>query len=121
MKSIIIEDEFLIGTFIENNLKKRNIEVLDVIDNQQDAIKAIKEHEPDLVIIDKNLKHGGCGIEVFNTCKTQKAHFIFITGTNKDVIERIESLGCNVITKPFDSTEFLAALDKIQLELKLVV
>jgi len=111
MKSIVVEDEFLIGSFLKKNLEKKNIEVLDVIDNQEDAISAINSLKPELVIIDKNLKHGGCGIEVFKHCKTNDIQFVFVTGTNKDVINEIVSLGCNVISKPFDSNEFLQVLD----------
>jgi DNA-binding response OmpR family regulator len=112
MKSIIVEDEFLIGAFLKKTLEKKDIEVLDVIDNQEEAISAINTFKPDLVVIDKNLKHGGCGIEVFKRCKNNNIQFLFVTGTNKNIINDIISLGCEVISKPFDSVEFLKLLDR---------
>jgi len=124
MKEKLEEQDFLI--LIVDDIAK-NIQLLGkVLDNKgygvvavtngEQAIKAAKKHEPDLILLDIMMP-GKSGYEV---CKELKADeklseipVIFLTARSEeeDIIKGFNLGGADYVTKPFNSGELLARIE----------
>ena len=52
---LIVEDERIIAEDIKRTLNNFGYEVIDIVSNGKKAMHAVKEHNPDLVLMDINL------------------------------------------------------------------
>ncbi|SDE62882.1 Response regulator receiver domain-containing protein [Pricia antarctica] len=116
-KILIVEDNFIIQMFLEEILSGIGHEVLDSTDNGDDAIALIKEHSPDVILLDIGLSGGWNGIELAGIIN-EKHHipFVFLTG-NSDyaTLENAKSEGpLHIINKPIDE-------DKLKAEFEIIV
>ena len=60
---IIVEDESIVAKDIQQSLKKLGYNVLAICSNGNDAINAVEEHQPDIVLMDIMLKDDMSGIK----------------------------------------------------------
>ncbi|MCX9085817.1 MAG: ATP-binding protein [Candidatus Methanoperedens sp.] len=60
---LVVEDEVITGMDIQNRLKNMGFNVPVVVTSGEDAIKKVKENNPDLVLMDINLNRKMDGIE----------------------------------------------------------
>lgn len=106
-KILIVEDEY----FIAEDLKDILGEEYDVfinINSYDQAVKAINEVKPSLVLIDINIKGHRDGIELGQELiKQDTIPFIYITShTDAFTIERVKNTRpYGIITKPFKKTD----------------
>jgi DNA-binding response OmpR family regulator len=118
---LIIDDNPTNLQFLEIILKKANYEIAVALSGFQ-AFKIIKDHHPDLILLDVMMpKQDGYEVcEIFKSSpKTKDIPIIFLTAKTetKDILKGFELGAVDFITKPFDRTELLARI-KTQLELK---
>lgn len=103
-KILIVEDEILVATDIEESLEALGYTVQGVVDTGLKAIEAVEKHLPDLVLMDINLKGDMTGIEAAKTI-TQKhdVPIIYLTANaDLDTVNKAKvALPYGYIIKPF--------------------
>ena len=112
----IVDDSPLVIASLKQALEERNY-VVTSSNNGKDAIEAISQGQPDLVILDVEMPVMD-GYETIQQLKKKKATaeipVIFYTSLTKpDVIQKIFTLGASdYIAKPFVKEELFARIDK---------
>ncbi len=116
-KIVLAEDEPQIARLIEFKLKKEGYSVTRK-ENGEEAIKAIKEDKPDLILLDIMMPVMG-GYEVLRRLKEDEdlksVPVIMLTARaqEKDVVKGIAMGAEDYITKPFHPAELLARVKRI--------
>jgi diguanylate cyclase (GGDEF)-like protein len=125
---VVAEDDFEISTLITLTLKMEGYEVIPARDGAQ-ALAAVREHRPDLVLLDVMMPHLS-GYDVARALQADPATvaipIIFVTARH-EMDDRVVGLGLAVdyICKPFAVPELLARvraalrMRKLQEELRL--
>lgn len=103
-KILIIEDEFIVATDLKHQLEKMGHDVIGIEGDGEAAIRKTVETEPDLILIDINLKGDLDGIETALQIKDiYDVPFIYLSG-NSDIttMERAKiTEPSGYIIKPF--------------------
>ena len=81
-KILIVEDELVISLAYKIMLNEHGFEVVKRVTNGLDALKAIDEHELDLLILDIKLKGDMSGLELANRIREQSDTPIIFTSGN---------------------------------------
>ena len=119
-KILVVEDEAITALDLKFILMGLGYDVVDVVDNGQDAIDSAKELSPDLVIMDIKLKGEINGIVAAEKISKFNIPIIFASantdeGTKEKVLENSSFVG--FIPKPFGEEvieEYIGnAFDKI--------
>lgn len=115
MHALIIEDESVVATTIEEFLRECGFTSFDVAPSAHSAIVAAALRRPDMITSDVQLKPG-CGIATVETISQGSTiPTIFITGNPEKVTRRLPSY--RVIDKPFSRTALIAAAASAMLEI----
>lgn len=106
MKStiLVVEDELIIAYDIKGILEQEGYNVIINIVTVPDAIKAIEEHDPILILLDINLNQDIDGISLGNyLLKKDTIPFIYITSfSDNTTIDRVKDTRPHgIIIKPF--------------------
>lgn len=113
---LIVEDESIIALDLKYGLEDLGYEVIDTVDNGQDAIDIAAEHLPDVVLMDIKLKGKIDGIEASNIIAELGIPSVYLTAnTDDDTFERsnIKS-SYGFISKPYN-------IDKLNKTLKIAI
>ena len=115
-KILIIEDEPLIQEHLNACLESIGYEVLNMIDNAQEAIEYLKENNDiiDIALLDINLNDELDGIDLANIIKAEYGiPFMFVTSyTDDKTIERAKHTGpIGYIVKPFTTEDLKSNLE----------
>lgn len=98
---LVIEDEPLIAMGLKMVLEALGCEVPELVDNGNDAVRAARNSEFDLVLADVRLKGGDDGIAaVERILADRKVAVLFVTG-NAGEVERRGMGHVEVLSKPF--------------------
>ncbi len=114
---VLAEDEPQIAKLVEFKLKKEGYRVT-WKENGKEALKAIKEEKPDLILLDIMMPIMD-GYEVLRQIKEDEKlrdiPVIMLTARaqEKDVVKGIDSGAEDYITKPFHPAELLARVKRI--------
>ncbi len=110
---IVVEDDLLVANDIKNILHELDVETIINIKTYEEAIDAIQDLNPDLVLIDVKLKGSKDGIQL-GIYLLEKDHvpYIFLTGkTDKLTIDNIKNTRpYGFIAKPFKPIDLIAAV-----------
>ncbi|ADY53474.1 two component transcriptional regulator, LytTR family [Pseudopedobacter saltans DSM 12145] len=110
-KAIIIDDEYLARNIIREYLKAYpNIEIVMECENGFDALKAIKEHQPQLIFLDIQMPKI-TGFEMLELCEN-KPEVVFTTAFEEYAIKAFEANAVDYLLKPFSQERFNKAVDK---------
>lgn len=111
-KAIIIDDENRTRDLIAKMINSfgLDIEAIPAGENVQSGIKAIEEHNPDLVFLDIQMPDG-TGFDVLKSVKDKKFEVIFITAHEEFAIKAIKFSALDYILKPVDPTELREAVE----------
>ena len=114
-KILLIEDDAIVRENTAEILKLANYNVL-VSDNGKDGILKAKSYQPDLIICDILMPElDGYGVLqiMMRTKELQKTPFIFMSAkTNHSDVRKGMDLGASdYITKPFEESELLSAIE----------
>ena len=113
-KLLIVEDEMIIGANISMQLTNLGHEVLGIIPRGEEAIKFVKENQPDIVLMDINLKGDLDGVQT--AAKIQESSntpIIYITANADDHnFERARATHPHAfISKPFKKLDLQRAIE----------
>lgn len=89
-KILIVEDEWIIGNDLKDNLEMVDYEVTNVVAAGEQAIQNVKENKPDIVLMDIMLQGDMDGIETADKMqKFEKIPVIFLTAhSDNDTLNR---------------------------------
>lgn len=109
---LIVEDEAALSTLLAYNLEKEGFTVRVAADGEQ-ALEALAEEPPDLVLLDWMLPHLS-GIEICRRIRrdpeTRDLPVIMLTakGEEADRIRGLDTGADDYVTKPFSPAELVA-------------
>ncbi|MCK5856777.1 MAG: response regulator [Bacteroidales bacterium] len=125
-KILVVEDEVLVATDIEESLEHLGYEILDAVVTGPEAIASVEKELPNLILMDINLKGDMTGIEAAtHISKNHNVPIIYLTA-NADIStinEAKVALPYGYIIKPFTDkdlqTNIEIALFKFENDMKL--
>ncbi len=112
-KILIVEDEKIIALDIQESLLDLGFTVTQTVKNYDEAICSIKENEPDIILMDINLKNSKDGIETATDIKKLKnLPIIYLTAfCDDDTINRaIKTNPIGYLIKPFKIDELKSTI-----------
>ena len=107
-KIIIVKEELVIALDIKEILEQEGHEVIINITSSEQAMLAITQHHPDLLLIDTHLSNDSEGILLGNYLKNNSTiPYIYITSHNNTLKlkELKESNPAGIILKPYKVAE----------------
>ena len=114
LSTVIIDDQKICSEMIKDILAKDcpEVEVVAIRDSGEEGIKAIKKHQPDLVILDVEMP-GMNGFEMLREIKDPAFDVIFVTAHDKYSIEAIRLHALDYLLKPVLPHELIAAIRQV--------
>lgn len=113
MKAIIIDDEQrVIGTIsklLEDNFN--DIEIVNTANDIDTGYKLIKEHDPDILILDINLPDG-TGFDLLKKINSPHFKLIFITAFEDYAIKAFKFSAIDYLVKPVQPDELVSAINR---------
>lgn len=113
MKAVIIEDEEIIASVLQNKIRKvaSDVDVINVLPSLKVARKWLGENaEPDLMFMDIQLSDG-VSFDIFNDFNLS-CPIIFTTAYDEYAIRAFRVNGVDYLLKPVKETELAAAIAK---------
>lgn len=113
IKAIIVDDELmarnLLNGIIADNCPQ--IEVMESCVNLPDAVKAIRNHQPDLVFLDIEMP-GHSGLELLDFFNDSEINFsiIFTTAYNQYAINAFKLSAIDYLLKPLDAESLVKSV-----------
>lgn len=119
IRVLMVEDERGAVEVFKNLIVRHqdSFEFLGVARNVKEAVAAIEEEEPDLLILDISLPDG-TGFDVLEIIGDIKFEVIFLTAHESFAIKAIKNNAFDYILKPFQSTEMNQALRKVKTKIE---
>jgi len=118
MKSIlIVEDELMIALFNKHVVEQAGHKVLKTLTKGEDAVKFVRESNPDLILMDIMLEGEMDGIDAMKEIRTfSKVPVIYVTGnSNQSIKERAFETNYNdFIVKPTNPKILVEAVNLIK-------
>lgn len=114
IKVLVVEDSALIAEDIAGKLKKHHFEVMEIVDNGEDALEFLKKDLPDLVLLDIRLAGALDGISTGYMIQSDYALPIIYLSDLADAatINRAkQTRPANYLTKPFNEADLVRAID----------
>ncbi|MBK8624732.1 MAG: response regulator transcription factor [Saprospiraceae bacterium] len=113
VRVLLVEDDAEYSSLLKDILVNDiDLNVIDVVDNYESAIKVLKLINPDLLITDIDLKGEKTGIDIANVAANNKIPIIFISSNeDRKVYDRALKSGSNTfIVKPFHKLTLESAI-----------
>lgn len=111
MRVLLVEDNFLVGISIKQQLEALGCNVTGPIATLQDALRTINELSVDCAILDINIK-GGTSQPIAQFLRAQKTPFFFITGYKSPIMLAEEMKEVQRLNKPIEASMLRRALDE---------
>lgn len=114
VKILVVEDEMIIGAKISMLLTQLGYEVTAIIPRGEEAVMHVEENQPDIVLLDINLKGNIDGIETANLIhKIADIPIIYLTANTDDgTFNRAKSTRPYAfISKPFKQLDLQRAIE----------
>jgi len=111
---LIVEDEMIIAANISLQLNHLGYEVTGIIPRAEEVLPLIREHIPDIILMDINLKGDLDGIEVVKLIQNEyKIPIIYLTANSDEVhFERAKATNPYAfISKPFKKLDLQRAIE----------
>lgn len=112
-KILIVEDEPLMQKYIQKVVYQHfpDFELLRSVSTVEDARVSIEHLEPDVVLLDISLPDG-TAFDLLRKIELFDFKIVFISGNEDCLKEAIQFSAVSVISKPFDISELVLAIDK---------
>lgn len=112
-KAIVIDDERLARNDMISMLKEYpDILVTGEASDVPSALKAIEQHNPDLIFLDINMP-GQSGFDLLNSAETD-AKVIFVTAFDEYALRAFEVNALDYLMKPVNPKRLKAAIEKLE-------
>ncbi len=86
---LIVEDEVLVGMMLSKQITEYGFHVCDVVSTGEDALEAVEQQKPGVILMDVSLSGGMDGIETAGKIREKvNVPVIFFTGYKQDKILR---------------------------------
>jgi two-component system, LytTR family, response regulator len=114
LRVVIVDDEPVARDLLRSMLTESGpIEVVAECRNAQEAIAAIREHDPDVVFLDVEMP-GGDGFSVIEAIGVRKMPAtVFVTAYDHYAIKAFEVLATDYLLKPFDERRLESTLNRL--------
>ena len=114
LNALIVEDEPSNHTLLKRLLKKhcQEVNVVAVAENVKEAVKAIRETDPQLVFLDIELPDGN-GFDILSQFTPVPFNVIFVTGHQEYAYQAIKFHAVDFILKPISINELVKAVDTV--------
>lgn len=116
IKTLIIDDEHNASEFLEKMLRRyfpNKFHICKTCENIDDAVKAIEEHQPDLVFLDIQMPNKN-GFELFKEIKEINFEVIFTTAHSEYAIDAIKRSALDYLLKPINYIDLLGAVNRFE-------
>ena len=117
MKAIIIDDEKRARVTLKLLLNEYcpDIEIVAECENLPTGVKAIRKHNPDLVLLDIEMP-GHSGLELLDFFDEDDVRFsiIFTTAYNEYAIQAFKFSAIDYLLKPINPDQLVAAIKRLQ-------
>lgn len=113
---LVVEDEMIIAARISMHLETMGYEVVGILPRGEEAITFCQQHQPDILLMDIQLKGQLDGIETARTIQQQRDIPIIYLTSNSDQphFERAkETLPYAFLSKPYQQLELQRALELV--------
>lgn len=114
IKVLVVEDSALIAEDISFKLRKHHFDVMEIFDKGEDALEFLKQHEPDLVLLDIKLAGALDGISTgYMIQNNYSLPIIYLSDlSDAETLNRAkQTRPANYITKPFNEADLVRAID----------
>lgn len=117
---LIVEDEIIIAETMKQMLQRLGHQVLAICTNFAEYVEAMKEHEPDLLLLDIHLKDEKGGIEISEICHKKGIPFLFITSYSDQatINEALKYDPLAYVLKPFTERELEKTLEIARIKIE---
>lgn len=116
LKCLIVEDAMFIREIYRMNLAHQNYEIIAEATDGVQALALIKEHKPDIVILDivLPLKNGLDVLKEAHSISSTSRYLIVSSLDDQATIDKAKSLGAtDYLVKPFSKLQLLQSLERI--------
>ncbi|MCO5259450.1 MAG: LytTR family DNA-binding domain-containing protein [Crocinitomicaceae bacterium] len=112
-KALVIDDENRTRDLIAKMINSfgLDIEAISEGESAKSAIKAIENHEPDIVFLDIQMPDGS-GFDVLKALPNKSFEVVFITAHEEFAIKAIKFSALDYILKPVDADELLQVVER---------
>ncbi|MES2904262.1 MAG: response regulator [Pseudomonadota bacterium] len=108
MRALVIEDQSLFATMVEEELRELGYDEVEVVATEREAIASATKICPDLITADHRLS-SGTGVEAIRViCSDKRIPFVFITSYPEEVRKELPS--AVMLSKPFWPPKLKAAI-----------
>ncbi len=113
IRALIVDDEPLARERLRGLIADRaDVTLVDEAEDGQDAVEALREHEPDLVFLDVQMP-GMSGIDVVEAVGPEAMPVtVFVTAYDQYAIKAFDLAAVDYLLKPFDDERFEQALER---------
>lgn len=114
MKALIIDDEDLARAVVREHLAAHpDVEVAGECANGFEALKAVAQHQPDLIFLDIQMpKLDGFEVLELLEAEGKRPAVVFVTAYDQHALRAFEAHAVDYLLKPFSKERFDAALAK---------
>ena len=114
IRILIVENEPAPAELLISQLKKcfSDIEILEVCENVQSSLHAIKTYTPDLVFMDVELNNNEKGFDILKNLHKVDFELIVTTSFDKYAMQACKASALDFLEKPFTDDELIKAVNK---------
>ena len=118
IKSIVVDDEPKSRSNLRDLVQEYcpQVEFVGEAASAGEALKLIKQHEPDLIFLDIEMP-GGSGFDLLKSLNKQNFEVIFVTAFDKYGIQAVKNCAIDYILKPIDIFELSKAVEKARAQI----
>lgn len=111
---LIVEDEALIAAEIEMTLRRMGYRIAGKARNGDLALDLLATSQPDLALLDINIKGSRSGIDLANIIRQKYNYpFVFLTAfADRETLSKVkDTLPYGYVVKPFNDNDLLSAIE----------
>lgn len=108
---LIVEDELLVVMAVEDLLAEHGCEVLAIASTVSEALAQVRDKQPDVVILDRNL-HGHSTTPVAAELTRREIPFVVMSGYVSGIADDRAMHGAPCVAKPWSETTLLDGLSQ---------
>lgn len=111
---LIVEDEPLIADDIAMILERNGYQIMEIVDNAEDALNELASAKPNLILLDVNIEGDKDGIQLAHQInKDFRIPFVFLTSYyDNNTLKRAKATHpSGYVVKPFDEGDLVANIE----------